>query len=110
LPPRFKAIPRTRYSIKAACRTAVYRGRTGVRDFYARWFSAWEDLQIETERFIDAGEKVIVIDKLRGKGPGSGAEVSMRAADVLTLERGEVVRHVGYPDATEALAALGLSE
>jgi hypothetical protein len=34
----------------------------------------------------------------------------MRAADVVTFEDGRIVRHVGYPDAAEALAELGLSD
>jgi ketosteroid isomerase-like protein len=34
----------------------------------------------------------------------------MRAADVMTLRGGKVIRQVGYPDASEALEALGLPE
>jgi len=86
----------------------VYHGRAGVRDFYAHWFGAWEELQIEPEQIIDAGDDdVLVIVRIQGRGRESRANVAMRAADVMTLEGGEVIRQVGYPVASEALAALG---
>jgi hypothetical protein len=34
----------------------------------------------------------------------------MRSADVFFMKDGRIVRHVGCPDATEALADLGLSQ
>jgi hypothetical protein len=34
----------------------------------------------------------------------------MRTATIWTIERGKVVRHVGYPNASEALEAAGLRD
>jgi hypothetical protein len=48
--------------------------------------------------------------RIIGTGKGSRVPVRMRTANLWTLERGKVVRHVGYPDASEALEAAGLSE
>jgi ketosteroid isomerase-like protein len=88
----------------------VYHGREGVREFYSRWFGSWDHFHMEPERIIDAGDEVVALMEVRGKGRGSGAEVIMRPADVRRIEHGKVVRHVGYPVAADALEALGLRE
>jgi ketosteroid isomerase-like protein len=89
----------------------IHSGRDAVWDFYRRWFGTWERLTITPEQFIDAGESVVVVVvRIAGVGRRSGVETSMRAADVMTLRGGKVIRQVGYPDASEALEALGLPE
>ena len=88
----------------------VYHGHEGVREFYGRWFGAWDDLRIETERLIDAGDHVVDINEISGRGRSSGVAVKMRSASVWTIARGKVVSHVGYPVASDALQAAGLSE
>jgi len=59
---------------------------------------------------VDAGDHVVDINEVIGTGRGSGVPVRMRTGNVWTVERGKVVRHVGYPVASEALEAAGLSE
>ena len=87
----------------------VYHGPEEVRKFYTRWIAAWERYQAERLDLIDAGDTVVLVSRITGVGKGDGAEVQMRAADVFLVEDGRIVRHVGYPDAAEALADLGLS-
>lgn len=87
----------------------IHHGREGVRRFFAGWLGAWERFDAERLELIDAGEAVVMLSRLSGVGKGSGAEVAMRSADVFYFEGGKIVRHVGYPDADEALAELGLS-
>ena len=84
-------------------RGAVGVGRDAVWDFYRQWFETWDRLEITPERFIDAGDRVIVVVRIAGIGKGSGIETSMRAADVMTLRE-------GYPDASEALEVTGFSD
>ena len=88
----------------------VYHGHAGVREFYRRWIAAWDSFRIEVERVIDAGEVVVDVNTVSGIGTESGAAVTMRTANVWHVEGGKVVRHVGYPDASMALEAAGLSE
>jgi ketosteroid isomerase-like protein len=88
----------------------VYYGRDGVRDFFTDWFGTWDRLVITPERFLDAGERVVVVLQIAGVGKGSRVEVSIRVADVFTLRSGKVVRQAGYFDVSEALEAAGLSE
>jgi ketosteroid isomerase-like protein len=88
----------------------TYRGRDGVRDFYADWVSSWDDFDAAPVELIEAGDDVIALIDITGTGRTSGAPVRMRAADVFTVAQGKVVRHVAYPNADEALAAMDLSE
>jgi ketosteroid isomerase-like protein len=83
-------------------------GRDGVQRFFRRWFGTWDRLEVTPERFIDAGDDVVVMLRIAGVGKASGAEISMRSADVMTIRAGKVVRHVGYLDRSEALQAVGL--
>jgi ketosteroid isomerase-like protein len=88
----------------------VYHGPDGVREFFSDWFGAWRDLRFDNERLIDAGDRVVLVTRMTGRGRATGAEVSIRGADVLTFRDRKIVSHVGYPDADEALKAVGLEE
>ena len=88
----------------------VYQGHAGVREFYGNWFEAWMDFHVEPERMLDSGDHVVDINEVSGTGRSSGVAVRMRTANVWTIRRGKVVRHVGYLEASEALEAAGLSE
>jgi ketosteroid isomerase-like protein len=88
----------------------VYHGPEGVREFFTRWIAAWDHFEAERLDLIDAGDAVVQVSRITGVGKGSGAEVQMRSADVFFVEDGKIVRHVGYPDAAEALEATGLRE
>jgi ketosteroid isomerase-like protein len=81
-----------------------------VREFFSDWFGAWRDLRFDNERLIDAGDRVVLVTRMTGRGRATGAEVSIRGADVLTFRDRKIVSHVGYPDADEALKAVGLEE
>ena len=88
----------------------IYHGRDGVWDFYARWFGAWDELDFDFERVFDAGDDVVAVTRMRALGRVTGAEVSMRSADVCTFRAAKIIRQIGYPDAAEALEAVGLEE
>jgi ketosteroid isomerase-like protein len=88
----------------------VYHGRDALFDFFARWFGAWEDLRFELERIEDLGDSVLLLNRMTGRGRSTGADVSVLAADVFTFRDGKIIRQVGYPDAREALKAVGLEE
>jgi ketosteroid isomerase-like protein len=54
---------------------------------------------------IDAGEQVIAVLSVRGRGRVSGIELEYRPAGVWTLRQGKVVRVVWFPTRDEALEA-----
>jgi ketosteroid isomerase-like protein len=89
----------------------TYRGRDGVREFYDKWFGAWDELRIESQGVIELPDgRVVSLIRVSGRGKGSGVEVTLEAADVFTLRDGKVIQMTGYPKRAEALEAVGLSE
>jgi uncharacterized protein len=68
------------------------------------------DLRMDVERFIDAGDRVVVIATMRGHGSASGVEVERRHGSVWTIRDGKAVRFQWFHDPDEALEAVGLGE
>jgi hypothetical protein len=89
---------------------AVYQGRAEYGAFFRRWFGSWDELSIQAERFIDAGDQVLVFLTIAGRGKSSGVTVKRDFADLWTVRDGKVVRLVGFLDRRTALEAVGLSE
>jgi ketosteroid isomerase-like protein len=67
-------------------------------------------LRMDVERFIDAGDLVVVIATMRGHGSASGVEVERRHGSVWTIRDGKAVRFQWFHDPDEALEAVGLGE
>jgi ketosteroid isomerase-like protein len=88
----------------------IYYGQAAFAAFYRRWFGTWDDLRVTPERFLEDGDRVVVLLTLEGRGKGSGAPVTLRAANVWTIRDAKVVQLVGYPNRAEALEAVGLAE
>jgi ketosteroid isomerase-like protein len=85
-------------------------GRAAIRDNIQRFASAWDDLQMTAEQFIDAGDRVFVAAHFRGRGRASGITVETRLYEVYTLRDHKVVRVDEYTKRSEALEAVGLRE
>jgi ketosteroid isomerase-like protein len=72
------------------------------------WASAWETIQMVTERVEAAGDKVVLIGQWNSRGAVSGAAGTFPIAIVFTLEDGLVKRFEWMQDVDEALAQAGL--
>jgi ketosteroid isomerase-like protein len=88
----------------------VYEGHDGLRRLGAEVQEVWEEFRIEPERFVDAGDRVIVIEVRRGRGSGSGVEVKQRSGVIWTLREGKVVGMQTDLDPQEALDAAGMAD
>ena len=69
---------------------------------------ASDDTRVVMERFIDAGDRVLML--LDDFGPGEGSDVEADMAVVYELRNGRVIRIQGYMDRASAFKAAGLSE
>jgi ketosteroid isomerase-like protein len=85
----------------------MYEGSDGALEFLTAWISAWEDWEIETIEVVDAGERVVAIQRQRGKAKESGITVDMVFAQVWTVRDGLLVRMEMYADPAEAFEAVG---
>jgi ketosteroid isomerase-like protein len=89
----------------------TYVGLDGIRRVLAGMDDTWEEMRVEPHEFLDAGERVVVIGKLIGKGKGSGVEVERFNGQIWTVRDGLVVRlEIGFTDRASVLEAAGLSE
>ena len=89
---------------------STYRGHEGVRRYFGSLLDEFEDVRIEPVEFIDAGEQVIVIIRVSGRGRRSGAPVEMTLVSVGSVRDGKTVRVRNYPSRDAALEAAGLRE
>jgi ketosteroid isomerase-like protein len=86
-------------------------GREEYVEMMRRFTEGFEDLRVEVEQIVDAGnDRVVAITRTFATGTRSGAPVELRSAHVLWLDAGCVVRTDEFLDPADALSAVGLRE
>jgi ketosteroid isomerase-like protein len=88
-----------------------YVGMQGIRQWMVDTDEVWRHFGLEVSELIDAGDKVVVIGRLVGRGKASGVKVEQPIAGIWTVQDGRILRgEIGYTDRGEALEAAGLKE
>jgi ketosteroid isomerase-like protein len=87
-----------------------HRGRAGVREFRAQWEELFDDIRVEAEELIDAGERIVSRLHVTGRGRGSGIDVDQSVYQVVELRGKSIVRIDEFYDRAAALETAGLSE
>lgn len=87
-----------------------FSGHAGVRRFFTDWFATFETVRLDHEKFIEAGENVVSVSKLKATVAGSPAPVELLFGIVWGFKEGKVVQYDGYYERRAALEALGLPE
>jgi ketosteroid isomerase-like protein len=85
----------------------TYSGIAAFRAAVSEYREALEDLRLEAEQFIDAGDQVLVLSNLWARG-NSGVEVETRQAGIFTVREGKIASWQVVLDPDEALRAVGL--
>ena len=85
-----------------------YRGRKGVERWLQDWGAAWAEFSIEPEEFIDAGERVVAVVRMRASGRDSSAPVERQDAIVYEIRGGKILRLDYYNNRQQALASVGM--
>lgn len=88
----------------------VVRGREERVRFEVRWRTEWGEYWYVPEELRDLGDRVLVVGRMKGSGPSSGAAFDNEWADVFTISAGRVVREHVFFDHAEAIEAAGLRE
>ena len=72
----------------------------------------WETLDYvpTVEQILDAGEHVVVMLRISGRGARSGVPVTQPVAVVWTFQAGQLVRGKSFTSREEALAAAGVQQ
>jgi ketosteroid isomerase-like protein len=86
---------------------AVEAGTRHDRDTLRKVRDVYRDFRVEPERFVDAGDDVVVIGIARGRS-ASGIEAQWRQGYVWTVRNGRAIRFRWFNDPAEALEAVGI--
>jgi ketosteroid isomerase-like protein len=105
----FDAEVEVRPALSAFLASTVYRGHDGVAAWYRETYEPWVQLHADPQRFIDAGERTVVVVALHARVPGGKVDVESEIAHVVTVRSGRIARLDGYEEPDAALAAVGLS-
>ena len=90
---------------------ATYRGHDGWRRYHERWMAEWGAYESRPEELWDLGNGLaLAVGAQRGRGAGSGAEITRDLAFLWTFSRGLVTREQYFFDRGEAFGAAGLDQ
>ena len=89
---------------------AVHRGLEAVRRGLEDFRATFDDLQVEPEEFIRAGDRILVVFRAVGRGSESGFPLDVQLANVFTMKDGVAVEWRSYTSKALALQALGLED
>jgi ketosteroid isomerase-like protein len=71
---------------------------------------AYDDVEVRPQRFIDAGDEVVVIARLTGTSRGARIPIEREQGYVWTIRDGKAIRFRWFNTAPEALEAVGVRE
>ena len=83
----------------------VRHGHEEVTAFFGELAARWQELSVEPEEFVDAGDTIVVLARLRATGGGGSLDAG--AAHVWRMRDGKAVAFTEYTDTARALQALG---
>ncbi len=87
-----------------------FHGHAELRQWAEGFLAAWEFHHSEVVEIVDAGDSVVAVLHLVGRGIGSGVEMDETDAHVFTIREGRIVRWQNFNQRADALEAVGLSE
>jgi ketosteroid isomerase-like protein len=90
-----------------AVEPCVRRGRIALDKVRVQMLEIYPDYRFEAERFVDAGDDVVIIGVARGTS-ASGVEAQWHQGYVYTIREGKLIRFRWFNQPSEALKAVGL--
>ena len=87
-----------------------YKGHDGFVRWLQNWETAWSEFSIGLEEFVDVGDRVVAVFRMKATGRGSGITVERQDAMVWEVRGGKIVRVDYYNKRDQALKAVGLEE
>lgn len=86
----------------------TYHGRAAVKQYLKQSRDAWAEVRSEPERFIRAGDKIVVFVRARVRAKDSSQSQEVLLADVFAFREGKAVRMRAFADRQEALRWVGI--
>jgi ketosteroid isomerase-like protein len=86
----------------------IFRGRQGLIRYVAMLRDTFSEWRFEAERILDAGDQVVVFQRVIGKGKTGEVPFEMTGTAVLTVLDGRLRSSEVYRDRSQALKDAGL--
>ena len=86
----------------------TYHGQAGATTYLTQSRAAWAEVISEPERFIPAGDRIVVFVHARVRPKDSNEWQEVRLADVYTFRDGKAVSMRAFADRQEALRWVGM--
>jgi ketosteroid isomerase-like protein len=96
--------------VRAAIEGTTYRGRDAASQYVTAVDDSWDSLRWELDEVRDAGDFVLGLGHIRGRGRGTGATIDTSGGWVAQFRDGLMTRFRTCASREEALEAAGLSE
>ena len=96
---RFELLPPPTYPEGAQ----VFRGRAGLKRWIAVTKEIWDEWRLMAERFVVAGDQVVVLVRVIAQGHVSGVRLDRETAHIWDIADGRVTRCEVFLDRAEAL-------
>lgn len=87
--------------------SAAYSGLDGFMEFVGLLQRGWQRVTWEPEELTDAGDRVVVTGRMRGRSRDGENELDEPMAHVCTLQDGALVRLESYRNPEDAMSAAG---
>jgi ketosteroid isomerase-like protein len=91
----------------APTQQGTWRGIEGIMEFFETLIEAFDETHQFPERFIDAGDRVVVFVHTVARAHASGMEIDEHWAHVTTFRDGKIVRIQMFREHADALEAAG---
>jgi ketosteroid isomerase-like protein len=86
----------------------TYRGPQGMGELFEALASNWDELHLEIEQLLDAGDWAVVLGRLQGRSKATGEQVDEPYVEVLRFRDGKAIEGRIQMDTTRVLRALGV--
>lgn len=96
---RFELLPPPNYPEGAQ----VFRGRSGLKRWIAVTQEIWDEWSLRAERFLVAGDQVVVLVRVIAQGHLSGVRLDRETAHIWDIADGRVTRCEVFLDRSKAL-------
>jgi ketosteroid isomerase-like protein len=84
----------------------TYRGMHEFLRGMSEWTDAFDEITTEVEELVDAGERAVVLHRMRGRGRDSGVEVDLALWQVVAVRDGRLVSMHDYTSREAAMEAV----
>jgi ketosteroid isomerase-like protein len=84
----------------------VFRGRSGLRRWIAVTQEIWDEWRLMAERYLVAGDQVVVLVRVIAEGHLSGVRLDRETAHIWDMADGRVTRCEVFLDRSKALRAV----